>query len=37
VDSDFYALYTREAAQISRVRALIDFLKERLSGPPWRG
>jgi DNA-binding transcriptional LysR family regulator len=36
VDSDFYALYTREAAQISRVRALIDWLKERFSDPPWR-
>jgi LysR family transcriptional regulator, transcriptional activator for dmlA len=35
LDSDFYALYTREAAQISRVRAFIDMLKTRLAQPPW--
>jgi hypothetical protein len=37
VDADFYALYTQEAAQISRVRTLIDFLKQRFLNPPWRG
>jgi LysR family transcriptional regulator, transcriptional activator for dmlA len=36
VDADFYALYTQEAAQMSRVRALIDFLKQRFLNPPWR-
>jgi LysR family transcriptional regulator, transcriptional activator for dmlA len=36
VDSDFYALYTREAAQISRVRVFVEHLKDALAGPPWR-
>jgi LysR family transcriptional regulator, transcriptional activator for dmlA len=35
IDADFYAIYTREAAQLSRVRAWIDFLKARLQAPPW--
>jgi LysR family transcriptional regulator, transcriptional activator for dmlA len=36
INADFYALYTREAAQLSRVRALIEFLKQRFEQPPWR-
>jgi LysR family transcriptional regulator, transcriptional activator for dmlA len=36
LDSDFYALYSRDAGQISRVRAFIELLKSRLSEPPWR-